>query len=115
MLWDSVYDSRTEVAKDVIAFKATKASKKDHGWAKLYQDIIDRASKAPPSAWKVETLSKDPRYNGFGSYQSAWRLYKRLNENAGTYAIAIRGTVFSAKPSVVEDVGLLSSGRETVP
>ena len=104
MLWDSVYDSRTEVAKDVIAFKATKASKKDHGWAKLYQDIIDRASKAPPSAWTVETLSKDPRYNGFGSYQSAWRLYKGLNENAGTYAIAIRGTVFSAKPSVVEDV-----------
>jgi hypothetical protein len=35
-----------------------------------------------------QALARDPRYNGFGPYQSAWVLYMGRNENAGAYAIA---------------------------
>jgi hypothetical protein len=105
-LWNPVpiFDSRKEVAKDVIAFRSTGETKDNRGWAKLYRKILDRGSKEPASKWTVQKISDDPRYNGFGPYQSAWLLYEGRNENAGSYAIAIRGTVFSAKPSVAEDV-----------
>lgn len=105
-LWNPIpiYDSRKEIAKDVVAFKASGETPDNHGWVKLYRDILDRATKAPPANWTEKGFFDDPRYNGFGPYQSAWLLYEGRNQNAGAYAIAIRGTVFSAKPSVVEDV-----------
>jgi len=104
-LWNPtpIYDSRKEVAKDVIAFKGAGETEENKGWGKLYRDILDRASKKPPLAWTAQAFSDDPRYNGFGPYQSAWLLYEGRNENKGAYAIAIRGTVFSALPSAVED------------
>jgi hypothetical protein len=106
-LWnpEPIYDSRKEVAKDVIVFKNNggNETKENKGWIKLYREILSRASKEPPLAWTENAFSDDPRYNGFGPYQSAWLLYEGRNENAGAYAIAIRGTVFSAKPSAVED------------
>lgn len=102
---DPIYDSRKAVATDVMSFKNTGETESNKGWVKLYEDILKRASKKPPSTWTVNALSSDPRYNGFGPYQSAWLLYEGQNGNTGSksYAIAIRGTVFSAKPSVVED------------
>lgn len=105
-LWnpEPIYDSRRQVAKDVIEFRNTGETNDNQGWAKLYREILDRAEQALPSAWTEDALFADPRYNGFGPYQSAWLLYEGRNKNAGAYAIAIRGTVFSAKPSVVEDV-----------
>lgn len=105
-LWNPapVYDSRVAVAKDVIAFRTTGETPENHGWAKLYHEILARASKALPPEWTAQALFADPRYNGFGPYQSAWLLYEGRNANAGAYAIAIRGTVFSARPSVIEDV-----------
>ncbi len=104
-LWnpDPIYDSRKEVARDVMAFKNDGETEANQGWAKLYKDILGRASQKPPAQWTVDALALDPRYNGFGPYQSAWLLYEGRNENAGAYAIAIRGTVFSARPTVVED------------
>jgi hypothetical protein len=105
-LWNPVpiYDSRKQVARDVISFRNSGETDENRGWTKLYQEILDRGSKEPDSKWTVQAVSEDPRYNGFGPYQSAWVLYEGRNENAGAYAIAIRGTVFSAQPSVVEDV-----------
>jgi len=102
-IWVPIYDSRVEVAKDVIAYKSTGETKENHGWAKLYSDLLRRALTQPPSTWTAEALGADPRYNGFGPYQSAWVLYEGINQNSGRYAIAIRGTVFTNKPSVVED------------
>lgn len=109
-LWnpEPLYDSRKEVAHDVVEFLNTGEKETDvnKGWIKLYRDILARVrdSKNPPKVVNEEMLFKDPRYNGFGPYQTAWVLYEGRNENAGAYAIAIRGTVFSAEPSVVEDV-----------
>lgn len=102
---EPIYDSRKAVATDVMDFRKTGETENNKGWAKLYEDILERASKNPPSEWTEEALSNDPRYNGFGPYQSAWLLYEGQNGSNGSksYAIAIRGTVFSAKPSVVED------------
>jgi hypothetical protein len=107
-LWnpDPIYDSRKEVANDVIDFKDSGEIENEgnKGWVKLYRDILARASKEPPLAWTKKAFFDDARYNGFGPYQTAWLLYEGRNENAGAFAIAIRGTVFSAKPSAVEDV-----------
>jgi len=107
-LWnpDPVYDSRKAVANDVINFRnmGGRETETNKGWIKLYREILARASKKPPVEWTAKALAEDPRYNGFGPYQSAWLLYEGRNENAGAYAIAIRGTVFSAKPSWLENV-----------
>lgn len=104
-LWNPVpvFDSRLAVARDVMSYKETGETDANKGWAKLYRSILDRAAKKPPAAWTVESLAADARYNGFGPYQSAWLLYEGRGVNAGAYAIAIRGTVLSAAPSVVED------------
>lgn len=108
-LWNPVpiFDSRKAVASDVIAFRNTGETPENKGWAKLYREILDRAadqSKTSPDTWTAQSLAADPRFNGFGAYQSAWLLYEGRNQNAGAYAIAIRGTVLAAMPSVVEDV-----------
>jgi Lipase (class 3) len=105
-LWNPVpiYDSRSEVANDVIAFRTTGETAENRLWAKLYREILTLAEKEPTSKFTTQALAADPRYNGFGPYQSAWLLYEGRNQNRGAYAIAIRGTVFSTKPSVVEDV-----------
>ena len=105
-LWNPVpvYDSRMVVANDVNAFMQSGRTVDNKGWTKLYQEIVDRAKKTPPpGGWTPERLAKDARFNGFGPYQMAWLLYEGRGANAGSYAIAIRGTVLSATPSVVED------------
>lgn len=105
-LWNPkpIYDSRRAVAKDVVDFKAGVQCEETRPWTKLYRDILSRAAKQPPADWTEDGIANDPRYNGFGPYQNAWLLYEGVNDNRGAYAIAIRGTVFSSKPSVVEDV-----------
>lgn len=105
LLWNPtpVYDSRQAVAQDVVDFKAHGETPQNSHWTKLYREIIGRAAQHPPSEWTAPALYNDPRYNGFGPYQSAWVLYEGRNQNAGAYAIAIRGTVISALPSAVED------------
>jgi hypothetical protein len=79
-LWnpDPIYDSRKEVANDVIDFKNSGESKTEgnKGWVKLYRKILARASKEPPLAWTKKAFFDDARYNGFGPYQSAWLLYE---------------------------------------
>lgn len=102
-LWKPIFDSRIEVTKDVISFREGRDKNKDQGWANLYDNIIKRATKAQFDNWTPEGLAEDPRFNGFGPYQLAWRLYQGVGKYNGSYAIAIRGTVFSSKPSVVED------------
>ena len=48
----------------------------------------------------------NPAMNGYDPFDSAWTLWKRKTagkNGASVYAVAFRGTVFAAKPSVVED------------
>jgi hypothetical protein len=99
---EPVYDSRKAVARDLIAYKQGEIGP-DSPWAKLYAGILERARNAPPCPWTVEAFAADARYNGFSPYQVAWALYEGRGDFAGAYAIAIRGTVFSARPSALED------------
>jgi hypothetical protein len=48
-----------------------------------------------------ESVFKNPNLNGFGPYKNAWIIYRKGNSNI--YAIAIRGTVVSNSPTVIED------------
>jgi Lipase (class 3) len=48
----------------------------------------------------------DPDMNGFGPYRNAWTLWKRTTptrDGRDVYVIAIRGTVFTSRPTVMED------------
>jgi hypothetical protein len=46
----------------------------------------------------------NPAVNGFPPFGSAWTIWRRADASGGlTYALAFRGTVFSFRPSVVED------------
>ncbi|MDD5057676.1 MAG: hypothetical protein PHQ60_07370 [Sideroxydans sp.] len=105
-LWNPVpvFDSREMVAKDVLKFMSTGETEENKGWVKLYREIIGRATNKERAAWKSwQDVFANPEFNGFGPYQGAWLLYEGRNENAGSYAIAIRGTVMSSSPSVTED------------
>jgi hypothetical protein len=103
--WDPipVFDSRKAVAKDLLDYQRNPADPRLEGWKKLFDDTLTRARSAPPKSWQFDVVSKDARYNGFGPYQNAWLLYKGVGDFAGAFAVAIRGTVFSAKPSALED------------
>jgi hypothetical protein len=62
-------------------------------------------SRAEVSGVRDSTL-QDPTKNGFGPYRNAWTIWQRDTPNASghqVYAIAIRGTVFSSRPSIEED------------
>ncbi|WP_084169689.1 lipase family protein [Paraburkholderia ferrariae] len=107
--WEPIYNSRQYVAEDLVKNYDNAADP----WYKLYHEIRvtwehDRLHNPNPELpvpdWNAEDLKKDPRYNGFGPFQSAWVLYRNKTiAYPPTYAIAIRGTVFSSKPSAVED------------
>ncbi|SPE24081.1 conserved hypothetical protein [Burkholderiales bacterium] len=73
---------------------------------KQYSDGTGRSSASEPS-WNPD----DPDCNGFGPFANAWILANGnpaaapdVYASPPTYVVAIRGTVFSDRPSVVEDV-----------
>ena len=104
-LWNPVpiYDSRLQVAKDVVIFKQHAPMSTAFHWRKLFQEISDRADAKYKGNWQESTVFDDPDLNGFGPWQNAWILYEGKGINAGSYAVVIRGTVFSNAPSALED------------
>ncbi|MDE2258882.1 MAG: hypothetical protein KGK17_00935, partial [Betaproteobacteria bacterium] len=105
-LWDPtpIYDSRLKVAEDVYRYIHTPNNRTayDEHWSKLYEEIARKANQVSPQ-WNTQSVAKNPNLNGFGPWQNAWTLYKGRGSNENAYAIAIRGTVLSNRPSVVED------------
>ena len=103
-LWDPmpIYDSRAIVAEDVDRYFHGAQNGNDEHWAKLYEEIRRKANTISPN-WDAKAIAKNPNLNGFGPWQNAWTLYKGRGPYEGAYAIAIRGTVLSNAPSVVED------------
>ena len=114
-LWDPkpVYDSRQAIAGDYVKFTQAGSPQPGTGgtqadddlgyWWKLFTKLEARAKKAGIEPTQA-TIEHNPDLNGFGPWQNAWLLYQGRGNNAGRYAIAIRGTVFSNAPSAVEDV-----------
>ncbi len=102
-LWTQIYDSRSAVAKDVVRFRDHGTDEQTVHWRKLFEKIVDRANSKYKNGWQEQTVSDDPDLNGFGPWQNAWLLYEGKGAYKGSYAIAIRGTVFSNEPSVAED------------
>ena len=66
-------------------------------WDKVYDSRVEVKARANLN----DKDSVDPAKNGFGSFDSAWTLWRRRGEN--TYVVALRGTVFKKGSSVVED------------
>lgn len=66
-------------------------------WDKVYDSRVELAD----SKHLAAAAAVDPEQNGFGSFDSAWTLWKR--KDADVYVIALRGTVFKNDASVVED------------
>lgn len=106
--WDPVpiYDSRLSVAQDVNRYihAPDKRNADDEHWAKVYNNIGEKADHVYSGKWDAQTLAKDPKLNGFGPWQNAWTLYKGRGPYTGAYAVVIRGTVFSNIPNVGEDL-----------
>lgn len=102
-VWSLVYDSRMAVAADIARYAKAPTTDADKPWKKLYDGTIARANKAYPKGWQASDIYDDPTLNGFGPWGNAWLLYEGHGEFQGAYAIAIRGTVFSYKPSAIED------------
>ncbi len=106
-LWnpEPVYDSRKAVARDVVEFQNVGPNDELVHWKKLLTGITERATKklGHPPPFSVDELFEDPDFNGFGPWHNAWLLYEGRGPYEGAYAIAIRGTVFSDKPSALED------------
>lgn len=100
--WRLVYDSRNQVADDVMQYKQNKSTL--YPWHKLYAEIVKKADEKYPNGWTRDTIASDPSLNGFGPWQNAWLLYEGVGKYKGSYTIAIRGTVMSNEPSAVEDV-----------
>lgn len=108
-----LYDSRQAVAEAYVAYKQLPpqasgelASNDLRHWHRLFEDLEKRAEslKIDKASLNEATIYNDPRLNGFGPWQNAWVLYQGVGVNAGRYAVAIRGTVMSSHPSVVDDV-----------
>jgi len=112
-LWTRAFDSRDAVARDFIAWREREARgvpppavlpDDDLGyWAKLYRAIAATAAFRHLQIKSAADVSGNPDLNGFGPWQNAWILYRGVGANAGSFAIAIRGTVFSNTPSAIED------------
>jgi hypothetical protein len=111
-LWQVAYDSRAAVAADYVQFMQGSNSVPTAGpvpedalihWAKLYDLIKHTAANKKLTIKDAGTIRNNPDLNGFGPWQNAWILYRGLGSNSGRYAIAIRGTVFSNSPTVIED------------
>lgn len=116
-LWDPdpIYDSREAVAADYIAYKKAGSPVARAGqelpaeddlayWWKLFAQIEENAQRTGVIELTAQKIRNDANLNGFGPWQNAWLLYQGRGRNAGKYAIAIRGTVFSNTPSAVEDL-----------
>jgi hypothetical protein len=104
-LWNPtpVYDSRRAVADDAFNYSKDTANARYLHWAKLYSSIVSRANKKYSAHWNADDIFADPDLNGFGPWGNAWLLLKGTGKYEGSYAIAIRGTVFSNAPSAIED------------
>ena len=103
--WKVEFDSRERVAHDLHIYSQSKLM--DGYPNKLYQATLDKGQTYtnPRVEWSEDGIYRDARINGFGPYQAAWVLYKGIAaDNAGQWVIAIRGTVFSSKPTVLEDL-----------
>jgi hypothetical protein len=102
--WTVAFDSRKSVAEDVYQYKTSPhARPEDQHWAKLYGGIISLANQLHPQGWTMDDIRDDPTLNGFGPWGTAWILYQGHGPFEGAFAIAIRGTVFSYRPSAIED------------
>ena len=102
-LWVPVFDSRDAVAHDTVTYFNHLSDPDALHWGKLFDEIIKNTKHKHPTGWNAIDIAQDPDLNGFGPWQNAWILYEGQGSFAGSYAIAIRGTVFSNKPSVAED------------
>lgn len=113
-LWNPlpVYDSRLAVAKDIAAYSKKAPDGGEEHWTKLYDETLAKAKRAHSGGWDEETIAGDPNLNGFDPWQNAWLLYEGIGEFAGSYAIAIRGTVFSNQPSATEDAWFHAVGAK---
>lgn len=116
-LWDPhpIYDSREAVATDYIAYKRSGSPVAKEGeqrpndddlayWWRVFAQIEGNARRTNVDDLTAEKIQSNANLNGFGPWQNAWLLYQGRGPNAGKYAIAIRGTVFSNTPSAVEDI-----------
>lgn len=90
--WRVTADSRKRVMEAIVSGKI-KSGK--------HRDKDDEDCQVPTT--DAVGLEKDPRCNGFGPFQNAWVLYQNQKQ-PNTYALAIRGTVVSSKPTVIEDM-----------
>ncbi|WP_371368696.1 hypothetical protein ACA097_04175 [Pseudomonas sp. QL9] len=109
-----LFDSRQAVADAYLAYKQLPAQASGdlaeddlRHWHKLFEDLEKRAESLKidmASLMDSSVIYNDPRLNGFGPWQNAWVLYQGVGVNAGRFAVAIRGTVMSSHPSVVDDV-----------
>lgn len=74
------------------------------GWEKRVDSRELVAKKIYPDERSAgyQSLIFDPKKNGFGPFDVAWTLWE--NAAAETWALVFRGTVFSSKPSVDEDI-----------
>lgn len=80
--WRAIYDSREQVARTLSGIKPDQKCENDG---------------------QCNTLKNDPNRNGFGPFQNAWVLYQDTTAT-DTYAIAVRGTVVSNNPTLIEDM-----------
>lgn len=114
-VWEIAFDTRDAIAEDYFTYKSfiaaggnvdDKSLPPDHvaHWHKVFEDLETRARAKNESFQKAADIAANPNLNGFGPWQNAWILYRGIGpNNKGRYAIAIRGTVFSNSPSVIED------------
>lgn len=109
-LWNPtpLFDSRKKVAADYVRFRSPdyvpQPGEDDLShWKKLFVKLEERAAAKGIAPLTQQRIENCPDLNGFGPWQNAWLLYQGVGVNAGRYAVAIRGTVFSNAPSAVED------------
>ncbi len=93
-VWYKETDSREKVAQALASHSTSHA---------LQNRLQDCPVALSGDAQKdAQALVGDPRCNGFGPFQNAWILY--ANKDRSAFALAIRGTVITSHPSVVEDL-----------
>jgi hypothetical protein len=113
--WRLLYDSRKAVDEDYFAYMGARAAVPANGtsaalpddsiqfWQRLFSRIESEAAARHIRLAAAGDVAASASLNGFGPWQNAWLLYQGVGENAGRYAIAIRGTVFETEPSAVEN------------
>jgi len=112
--WKLIYDSRQALAEDYFTYKrearlppvAADGRLPDDDvrhWGRVFANIDKLASGQKLSLNAPGDIQGNPILNGFGPWSNAWLLYEGMGPNQGRYAVAIRGTVFEAAPSAIED------------